>query len=231
MGGIRLKTKVCPILDRRMVLCNQRSAEWTESYARPEDGQDTLHESGCGIFSLCHLGQFLTGRWMEPEALARFSLAHGGKDDTGTNRPALLRAMQETGLSREYGFTYVPRDLENGSEALWQHMQRGVALCNLRPGHIVALIAAARIAGKRAYLALDSYCESADPRVREHVLHVIRKTNILFPVTNASGVYCGKTTGYMAYWVDADCPRDYNRLDVSPEETACMTVKEEKHND
>ena len=61
--------------------------------------------------------------------------------------------MQEKGLAASYGFRYDGDGLLNDHEALWKTMQEGgCALCNLRVGHIVTLIAAREQNGERLYL-------------------------------------------------------------------------------
>lgn len=65
------------------------------------------------------------------------------------------------------GFSYVGDGLRNDLDTLFQHIavEHGVALCNLRVGHIVALVAAREVQGVKQLLAIDSYSESAAEKV------------------------------------------------------------------
>ena len=125
-------------------LCNQRCREWDHPYDCVTPQQATLSSAGCGVFSVCHCGQWLTGKYFEPNDIADFSMQNGGRGDDGTDRPALLGAMMKKGLARSFGFRYEFDGLLNDADRLWSHLKdrRGVALCNLRPGHIVALLEA-----------------------------------------------------------------------------------------
>lgn len=203
-----------PILleGHQMIFYNQRSRDWTHPYPFGAE-QENLSQAGCGIFSVCHVREWLTGEKCVPEELADFSCRSGGRDDTGTNRPGLLSAMEKTGLAREYGFSYHFDGLNNDLERLWEHMaEGGCALCNLRVGHIVALLAAREMEGRRAYLALDSYCESQDSRVMDHVLGTVPGTEVTYLRKNGLGIVTGAQTSYAAYWVDASLPKDFNYL-------------------
>ncbi|MBQ8953904.1 MAG: hypothetical protein IJ048_07280, partial [Clostridia bacterium] len=95
----------------------------------------------------------------------------------------------------------------------WRHMAAGnTALCNLRPGHIVALLAAREQGGKRQLLAMDSVAESASEKVRDHVLAVVPGSEIAYPVRNAAGDTVGFAESYALFWVEADLPKDFNLL-------------------
>ena len=48
--------------------------------------------------------EWLTGEKQSPEAWADFSVREGGRGDDGTDRPALLAAMQRTGEAAKHGF-------------------------------------------------------------------------------------------------------------------------------
>ncbi len=206
------KTREIRVLDRPLTFFNQRCRDWTHPY--PYHNDETLSSAGCGIFSLCHAAAWLTGETQSPEAWADFSVRAGGRGDDGTDRPALLHALQATGEAARLGFRYEEDGLRNDLEALWTHLAegRGVAFCNLRVGHIVCLVAARERAGRRELLAIDSYSESADQRVRDHVREVLPGSEILWPVRSAAGDTVGFTLSYGAFWVDADLPRDFNLL-------------------
>ncbi|MBR6185085.1 MAG: hypothetical protein IKQ41_02385 [Clostridia bacterium] len=205
------KTVSVSLPDRQFVFCNQRCPEWTHPY--PWQGQGDLHDSGCGIFSLVHLARFWLGAEISPETLADFSCRFGGRGDDGTDRPALLAAMETQGLSRSLGFSYRMDGLRNDLDTLKKHLENGgAALCNLRQGHIVALSGIRDKGGETQALVLDSYCESADPRVLPSVRECLAGSEIVYPVVNAAGVSCGFVTGYGVYWAVLSTVRDFNLL-------------------
>ena len=200
------------VLGRTMTFFNQRCPDWTHLYNYQNDA--TLSKAGCGIFALCHCAQWLTGRVQDPETWADFSMANGGRGDDGTDRPALLHALMAAGEAARLGFRYEEDGLRNDLDTLYTHLAQGhgAAMCNLRVGHIVALVAAREIDGIRQVLAIDSVCESADLRVRDHVTAVIPGTEVTARVHNRAGLEVGEGTSYAAFWVDASLPRDFNLL-------------------
>ena len=136
---------------KAVTILNQRSRLWTHPYDYRTPQKATLSSAGCGVFSICHCGQWLTGKAFSPEELADFSMQNGGRGDDGTDRPALLSAMMQKGLAAQYGFSYQGDGLRNDLETLRVHLleHRGVALCNLRVGHIVSLLDAREADGER----------------------------------------------------------------------------------
>ena len=207
------KRTVFTLLGREMAFFNQRSRDWTHLYQWDNNGS-TLSNAGCGIFSLCHCAQWLTGREENPEFWADFSCANGGRGDDGTDRPALLHALQVTGEAAKLGFRYEEDGLRNDLDTLYDFLlhERGVSMCNLRVGHIVTLVAAREQDGRKQLLALDSYSESASEKVRDHVIEVIPGSEVTYAVTNAAGLLVGENIAYAAFWVDASLPRDFNLL-------------------
>ena len=201
------------LLGRDIAFFNQRSRDWTHLYQWENNGS-TLSNAGCGIFSLCHCAQWLTDREENPDFWADFSCHNGGRGDDGTDRPALLHALQETGEAARLGFRYEEDGLRNDLDTLYDFLlhERGVSMCNLRVGHIVTLVAAREQDGIRQVLALDSYSESASEKVRDHVIEVIPGSEITYDVRNAAGLSVGENTAYAAFWVDASLPRDFNLL-------------------
>ena len=206
------KTKAIPVLGRTLTFFNQRSRDWTHPY--PYQDSATLSSAGCGIFSLCHGVAWLTGREQSPEQWADFSVENGGRGDDGTDRPALLHALQVTGNAAALGFRYEEDGLRNDLDTLWDFLlnERGVSLCNLRVGHIVCLVAAREREGRRELLTIDSYSESASEKVRDRVAEVLPGSEILYPVRNNAGLIVGEGMSYAAFWVDAATPRDFNLL-------------------
>ncbi len=197
---------------RQLTLCNQRSRDWTCPYGY-QDRDSTLSHAGCGIFSVVHVSEWLTDVFHDPDELARFSLLHGGRDDDGTNRPELLKAMMETGLNREFGFTYRMDGNRNELSVLYQHLLQGnAAMCNLRVGHIVALWAARDKDGTLQVLAADPYSESADSRVMDHVCEVVPESEIVTDILGRNGLKVGELTSYALFWAELSIVRDFNLL-------------------
>ena len=205
-------SKTITVLERSLTFFNQRSRDWTHPYSY--HNEETLSSAGCGIFSLCHCAQWLTGDVQMPERWADFSCANGGRGDDGTDRPALLHALMETGMAARLGFRYEEDGLRNDLDTLYQLLlqEECVSMCNLRVGHIVALVAAREKDGLRQVLAIDSYSESASEKVRDSVTEVLPGSDIVYEVKNSNGVVVGQGVSYAAFWVDASLPRDFNLL-------------------
>ncbi len=192
-------------------LYNQRCREWTHPYAW--QGKGTLTDSGCGVFSIANAVCFLGGERVNPEELADFSCQHGGRGDDGTDRPALLSALETKGLARKYGFSYDFDGLRNDLDTLYAHLAAGnAALCNLRPGHIVALVGARTVDGEKQVLAADPYSESADERVKSAVRDCVPGSEIISPLMNERGDVCGFQLTYALFWVSLSTVRDFNLL-------------------
>lgn len=206
------KSKRITVLGREMTFFNQRCRDWTHPYEW--EGEGNLANSGCGIFSLCHAAQWLTGQAQDPEFWADFSCANGGRGDDGTDRPAMLHGLSVTREAAKLNFRYEEDGLRNDLDVLFEHLyqEKGVAFCNLRVGHIVALVAARIQDGEKQLLAIDSYSESASEKVRDSVREVIPGTEIVWPVKNKDGLQVGESTSYGAFWVAATQPRDFNLL-------------------
>lgn len=192
---------------------NQASKEWTHPYKYLE-GSETLSSAGCGIFALCHAVEWISGVRLSPEEMADFSMAEGGRGDDGTDRPALLHALQETGKAREMGFEYREDGLRNDLDVLFNHLyvNKGVAFCNLRVGHIVALLGARIVDGQKQLLAVDSVAESTRDTIRNHVFEVIKTSETHRVYLNDKGLYTGESKQYAMFWVDAALPKDFNLL-------------------
>lgn len=198
---------------RTYTLFNQRSREWTYPYEYQGNGSK-LCNAGCGVFSTLHAAQYLGEKCvLTPEELADFSCKTGGRGDDGTDRPALLSALEQAGIARKMGFFYAGDGLRNDLDALHDALLRGNgALCNLRPGHIVALIGGRIVDGERQVLAADPYSESADERLRSVVRQCVAGSEIVSPVLAADGVVCGYLESYALYWTALKTVRDFNLL-------------------
>ncbi|MDO5325678.1 MAG: hypothetical protein Q4G00_03040 [Clostridia bacterium] len=195
-------------------LCNQRCRDWTHPYEYQGNGS-MLTNAGCGIFAIANAACYLGGERVIPEELADFSCACGGRGDDGTDRPALLAAMQEKGLAEKYGFRYEFDGLRNDLDTLHAHlMNGGAALCNLRVGHIVALVGG-RIApdGEKQVLAADPYSESAEPKVIDAVRECVPGSEVISPIPNARGERAkGYLCSYALFWASLSTVRDFNLL-------------------
>lgn len=193
-------------------LCNQRCRDWDHPYEWEHNGS-TLSSAGCGIFSVIHASQYLGGDPLTPEELADFACETGGRGDDGTDRPQLLFAMQETGLAARHGFAYRFDGLRNDLDILHDHLVQGNAgLCNLRVGHIVALIGGRTVEGEKQVLCADPYSESADPRVRDAVRECIPGSEVTSLIRSESGLVCGVQTTYAMFWAALSTVRDFNLL-------------------
>ena len=197
---------------RPLTLCNQRCRSWTHSYGYL-DHDSTLSQAGCGIFSIVNASCWLTGVFHDPDALAQFSLEHGGRGDDGTDRPVLLQAMMDFGWAKDFGFSYRGDGLRNELDVLYQHLlDDSAALCNLRPGHIVALLSARERDGVRQVLAADPYSESADDRVKNRVTEVIPGSEVVSALVNDRGDTVGQLRSYALFWAELATVRDFNLL-------------------
>lgn len=199
---------------KNMTVYNQRSRLWVHPYDYQTPQKATLSSAGCGVFSVCHCGQWLTGSVFSPEELADFSMANGGRGDDGTDRPALLAAMMREGWAARFGFRYEMDGLRNDIDTLQDHLlrHRGVALCNLRVGHIVSLMDARERAGEIQVLVIDSYSETLDPRVLPVVREIVEDSAILSSERNDHGAYLGDQRQFAIYWAACDSIRDFNLL-------------------
>ena len=206
------KTKEMTVLGRNILFLNQRCRDWTHPY--PYQNEGNLADSGCGVFALCHAAEWLTGVRQSPEYWADFSCRTGGRGDDGTDRPALLAALMASGDAERLGFRYEGDGLRNDLEPLFDGLLHGrcVSMCNLRVGHIVALVSARVQDGEKQVLAIDSYSESGAEKVRNGVREVLEGTEITFPVRNENGLTVGTGTHYAAFWVKLEQVRDYNML-------------------
>ena len=148
------------------------------------------------------------------EELADFSVQNAGRGDDGTDRPALLSAMMQKGLATQYGFSYQGDGLRNDLDTLRAHLleHRGAALCNLRVGHIVSLLDAREADGEVQALALDSYSESMEEKIRPHVREIVPQSAVDTLVRNDAGLIVGQRRQYAMYWVDTAIVRDFNLL-------------------
>ena len=212
-------TKEMNCFGRTLRFCNQKSRDWTHLYEYEGNGSD-LHDAGCGVFALVHAIEWMHGIRLDPNEVAEVSVAVGGRGDDGTDRPAMLQGMMDCGFAKKNGFRYDGDGLLNDHELLWRHMAAGnAALCNLRVGHIVALLDAREVDGRRQLLAMDSVAESAHEKVKNHVRGLVPGTEITYPVYNSADEIVGYGESWALFWVDAELPKDFNLLHKPAPET------------
>ncbi len=191
---------------------NQSSTQWTHPYEYENNGSN-LHNAGCGIFSMAVVIQQLCGEEVDVDWLADYSVSCGGRGDDGTDRPELLAGMVRGGLDKKFGFHYDGDGLVNDHEKLWELLNAGgFAMCNLRVGHIVAVIDRREEDGERQMLVVDSACESNDRRIRDSVREVIPGSRAVNIVRNKAGVDVGLDIGYAMYWVPVALAADFNLI-------------------
>ena len=210
------KTKMFNYNGRELRLCNQSCPDWTHMYnypGIPREEDDTLHDAGCGIFSVSHLIDWITGEKNDVDELAQFSMDNGGRGDDGTDRPMLLKAMQEAGRLTAIGLRYDFDGLLNDHDALWQNLEEGgYALTNLRVGHIVAIVDHRMKDGERQLLIIDSSRDSVHPYVRGDIREVVEGSEIYAQYVNRSGIRTGGGQHYAMYWVPITRCSDFNLL-------------------
>ncbi len=146
-------------------------------------------------------------------ALANFAVKVGARDDTGTDRPTLLQQMMHHNLSTQYGFTYHNEGLLNDLPTLQTHLEQGhFALCNVRRGHIVALVGIKTEHEIPQVLVIDANSESDDERVVNNVTQAIEGTEICVHSFNKHNVLVSSQTHYALYYVPLSVVMDYNLL-------------------
>jgi hypothetical protein len=88
----------------------------------------------------------------------------------------------------------------------------GCALCNLRVGHIVALVDFRERDGERQLLAIDSSRDSMNPHVRYRIREVVPGSGAVAEYVNSCGVRTGMDEHFAMFWVPLDMPSDFNLL-------------------
>ncbi len=195
-----------------ILFMNQRSREWSHRYAYM-DGTETMSNAACGIFSIAHASQWMTGKAIDAVALADYACACGGRGDDGTDRPILLHQLEVSGKASEMGFRYEHGGHRNDNDKLFEHIEAGhTAICNLRIGHIVAIVKSRVANGEKQLLAIDSYSESSADRVKDHVREIVPDSEIVTGVRNRDGLLVGCQVTHAMFWVPASLPRDFNLL-------------------
>lgn len=179
----------------------------------PREEDDDLHRAGCGIFSMIHLIDWISGRKDDPDELAQFSMDNGGRGDDGTDRPMLLKAMQEAGRLEKLGLRYDGDGLLNDHEALWANLEAGgAALTNLHVGHIVAIVDHRMQDGERQILIMDSARDSMHPAVRNNIREIVPQARVCARYQNDHGVVTQEGYHYGMFWLPITQAQDFNLL-------------------
>jgi len=195
-----------------ILFMNQRCRGWSHPYAYIGESE-TMSDAACGIFSIAHASQWMTGKAVDAVALADYARACGGRGDDGTDRPVLLWQLQESGKAAELGFRYERGGHMNNTDRLFEHIEAGnTAICNLRIGHIVAIVKSRIVSGEKQLLAIDSYSESRSERVMDNIREVIPGTEIVTGIKNRHGLVVGYQVSHAMFWVPASLARDFNLL-------------------
>lgn len=199
--------------ERKLRFCYQTNPDWTHLY-NYQDGNENLSDAGCGIFALCHAVEWMHGIRLSPEEMADFSMANGGRGDDGTDRPGLLHGLMVTGMAKQIGLEYHEDGLRNDLDTLWEHINtgKGTALCNIRVGHIVAILDARIVDGEKQLLVIDSVAESSREMIRNHVREVIPQSKVIRHYKSSQGLYVGQEHRYAMFWINADLPKDFNLI-------------------
>ena len=66
--------------------------------------------------------------------------------------------------------------------------------------------------GEKQFLVIDSYSESAQEKVRDHVREIVPQSEIIADVVNKDGMVTGQGIHYAMFWVPATLPRDFNLI-------------------
>lgn len=210
------KIKLFKYNGKSLRLYNQSSTEWTHPYnypSIPSEANDDLHTAGCGIFAVAHLIDYMSGSKIDVEALADFSMLKGGRGDDGTDRPVLLEAMEKCGRLAPYRLRYECDGNRNDSELLWKTLQEnGAALCDLRVGHIVAVVDWRVVNGEKQVLIMDSSRDSIHRDVIKDVRECVAGTEIVCEYTAENGTHCGLDEHFAMFWVPYTKPYDFNLL-------------------
>ncbi|NLB90557.1 MAG: hypothetical protein GX786_04995 [Clostridiales bacterium] len=91
--------------------------------------------------------------------------------------------------------------------------KKGVALCNLRKGHIVVIVdSKVDQKNKKWFLTIDSNSESAHEEIKDHVEKVIEESKVSCSNYHQFGIPVGASSQYGMFWVEATLPKDYNLL-------------------
>ena len=197
---------------RSILFMNQRCRDWSHPYACIGESE-TMSNAACGIFSIAHASQWMTGKPVDAVALADYACACGGRGDDGTDRPVLLWQLQESGRAAEMGFRYERGGHMNNTDLLFEHIKVGnTAICNLRIGHIVAIVKSRIVNGEKQLLAIDSYSESSSDRIKDHVREIVPNTEIVTAIKNREGLLVGCQVTHAMFWVPASLARDFNLL-------------------
>lgn len=133
---------------------SQKDKKWADvSYGKGPGGKKaTLSSAGCGILSYVNAVYYMTGNFIEPSELAKWSVDNGYRINGSGTSAGLYKAFADE-CGEDYGFKY--SGSKSSVRGARSHLQNGgTAVINV-PGHLMALVAYDKGSGK--YLILDSY--------------------------------------------------------------------------
>lgn len=121
---------------------SQNDSRWkNDSYS---DGFDnaTMGDSGCGPAAMSMIASEMTGRSVDPRAMASFAQATGDRDSTGTNWNFINKASSAFGISSRETITpsanYVASELSQGHPMILSGASGGYGISPYTPaGHYV----------------------------------------------------------------------------------------------
>lgn len=144
-----------------IVVFSQRDPRWTDHeygyYNAARTQKATIGTSGCGIMAYVNAVYYLTGRFVQPEMLADFSVANGHRVN-GSGTAFTLYGGFAASHGAEYGFKYA--GMTYSYDTLRDHLLSGGTAVGSAPGHLMAV--ADYDTSNSKFLILDS--ASSDQR-------------------------------------------------------------------
>ena len=123
-----------------IVVFSQRDPRWTDHeygyYNAARTQKATIGTSGCGIMAYVNAVYYLTGRFIQPEMLADFSVANGHRVN-GSGTAFTLYGGFAASHGAEYGFKYV--GMTYSYDTLRDHLLSGGTAVGSAPGHLMAV--------------------------------------------------------------------------------------------
>lgn len=133
---------------------SQKDKKWADvSYGKGPGGKKaTLSSAGCGVLSYVNAVYYMTGNFIEPANLAKWSVDNGYRINGKGTSLGLYKAFADK-YGDDYGFKY--SGSKSSVSATRSHLQNGGTAIISVPGHLMALVDYDKDSGK--YLILDSY--------------------------------------------------------------------------
>ncbi|MGN1140203.1 MAG: hypothetical protein ACI4TF_03285 [Oliverpabstia sp.] len=142
---------------KQIVVYSQKDSRWSNvSYGKGPDGSTaTISSSGCGILSYVNAVYYMTGNFIQPSILAKWSVDNGYRIN-GVGTSLSLYKAYANAHGNEYGFKYA-----GSASSISQtntHLKNGGAAIISVPNHLMALVD--YDSSNVKYLILDSYKSS-----------------------------------------------------------------------